>query len=236
SAWANVTANLAGMQSECGNLTMVSAKPGARTVIAGVARKGLFASEDGGKSWQAMGTGAGSAMIINRPSALVYDPQHPEVFWESGIYNSGGVYRTDDNGKTFVQLGSAAHNDLVSIDFTDPMRQTLLAGAHETKRKLLLSKNGGQVWTDIGLSLPADSHFSSAPLVLDARTFLLGACGYGMGACGVYRSTDGGTSWTRATDLPAVGEPLVASSGAIYWALIYNSGLARSSDQGQSWT
>jgi photosystem II stability/assembly factor-like uncharacterized protein len=224
------------MQSECGNLTTVVAKPGTKTVIAGVARHGLFASDDGGKSWQPMGAGAGSAMITNRPSSVVSDPQRPEVFWESGIYNGGGVYRTDDNGKAFVQLGDATHNDLVSVDFTDPMRQTLLAGAHETKRKLLLSRNGGQSWMDVGMNLPADSHFSSAPLILDARTFLLGSCGYGTGACGVYRSTDGGTTWTRTTDLAAVAEPLVASSGAIYWPLIYNSGLARSTDKGQTWT
>jgi photosystem II stability/assembly factor-like uncharacterized protein len=235
SAWVNATSNLANMQSECGNLTMLSAKPGAKTVFAGVAKHGLFASEDGGKSWQPTGTGAGSAMITNRPSSVVYDPQHPEVFWESGIYNGGGVYRSDDAGKTFVQLGNAAHNDLVTVDFTDPMRQTLLAGSHETKRKLLLSKNGGQAWMDIGMNLPADSHFSSAPLIIDTRTFLLGACGYGMGACGVYRSTDGGTTWMRTTDLATTGEPLVASSGAIYWTLIYDSGLARSTDKGQTW-
>jgi hypothetical protein len=57
-----------------------------------------------------------------------------------------------------------------------------------------------------------------------------------MGACGVYRSTDGGTTWTRATDLGVVGEPLVTSTGAIFWPLIYNSGLARSMDKGQTWT
>ena len=44
-------------------------------------------------------------MITNRPSAIVYDPEHADTFWEAGIYNGGGVYKTEDNGKTFVQLG-----------------------------------------------------------------------------------------------------------------------------------
>jgi len=41
--WVNVTSNLAGMASECGNMTYVSAKPNEDLVIAGVAQRGLWA-------------------------------------------------------------------------------------------------------------------------------------------------------------------------------------------------
>ncbi len=234
--WTNATGSLAGMASECGNLTLVSAKPCASTVIAGVAKGGLFATDDGGASWSPLGTGPGSAVITNRPAAIVYDPEHPEVFWEAGIYNDGGVYRTDDGGTTFVQLGEFGHDDLVSVDFTDPERKTLLAGGHEQKRRLMLSTDGGVQWNDVGPNLPEDSHFSSTPLVLDAQTFLLGACGWGEGTCGIYRSVDTGASWTMASDLPATGEPKWASDGTIYWPLVYGGGVARSVDGGTTWT
>src|SRR5579859_5205957 len=59
--WANVTSNLANMQSECGNLTLLSSTPGVNTLIAGIAQQGLWASADGGASWQRLGTGQGSA-------------------------------------------------------------------------------------------------------------------------------------------------------------------------------
>lgn len=236
SSWVNATGNLAGMTSECGNLTLVSAKPGSTLVIAGVAHVGLYGTTDSGKSWQKLGAGAGSDSIINRPSSIVYDPDHPDVFWESGIYNSGGVYKTTDGGQTFKQLGNITHNDVVSVDFTDPARQTLLAGGHEQKQTLYLSTDGGQNWSNIGKNLPADSHFSSFPLLIDAKTQLLGACGYGSGACGVYRSTDGGQGWSKATDLSAAARPLWAADGSIYWPLIYDSGLAKSVDQGQSFS
>jgi photosystem II stability/assembly factor-like uncharacterized protein len=234
--WINATGTLAGMPSECGNLTLVSAKPCSTSVIAGVAHGGLHATDDGGQSWAPLGTGAGSAVITNRPAAIVYDPEHPEVFWEAGIYNDGGVYRTDDGGLTFTQLGTFGHNDLVSVGFADPERKTLLAGGHEQKQRLMLSTDGGVEWTDVGPNLPADSHFSSAPLVVDASTFLLGACGWGDGTCGIFRSTDTGASWAMVSDLPAYGEPRWASDGSIYWSLVYNGGVARSVDQGVTWT
>ena len=82
--WVNVTSNLAGMASECGNMTYVSAKPNEDLVIAGVAQRGLWGSTDGGMSWHQLGAGGGSATITNRPGSIIYDPVRSDVFWESG--------------------------------------------------------------------------------------------------------------------------------------------------------
>ena len=83
-SWINATGNLAGMASDCFNMGRVAAKPGSPRIIAGVALHGLFASDDRGKSWQPLGTGAGSAKITNRVSSITFDPEHPETFWETG--------------------------------------------------------------------------------------------------------------------------------------------------------
>ena len=148
--WVNVTSNLAGMASECGNMTYVSAKPGEDLMIAGIARQGLWGSTDGGASWHPLGSAPGSAKIVNRPGSIVYDPIHSDVFWESGIYNSNGVYRTDNDGDAFSALGSIGHIDTVSVDFTDTNRQTLLAGGHERKQTVYRSRRMaaelGQMW------------------------------------------------------------------------------------------
>jgi photosystem II stability/assembly factor-like uncharacterized protein len=233
--WANATGNLADMPSECGNTPLVSTQPDEDMVIAGVALHGLWASDNGGESWSALGGGAGSDTITNRPSSIVYDPSDPDVFWESGIYNGGGVYRTDDNGQTFVRLGDIGHNDLVAIDLGDASRRTLLAGGHEQSQTLYRSTDGGETWTNVGMRLPSGTAFSSYPLVLDARTFLVGCSGWGDGMSGIFRSEDGGDTWSRVSEEPANNAPLLASDGSIYWPKVWGGGMLRSTDRGATW-
>jgi len=196
-------------------------------VVAGVAKAGLWATEDGGQSWSKLGSGAGSAEITNRIGSLVYDPDHEGTFWESGIYNGAGVYKTTDNGKTFEQLGDASHNDSVSVDFTDPDRKTLLAGPHEQPSKLFRSTDGGQTWNDIGAGLPASAGFCVSALVLSATDLLVG-CTEG----GVFHSSDGNT-WSPVGSKAVQPQPLVGGDGTIYWPG-RNGGLNVSADQGKT--
>src|SRR4051812_24204958 len=234
--WVNVTANLAGMPSECGNLCLLSPVPSQDRIIAGIAKRGLWQTTDGGVTWSALGQGANSDAIVNRPSRILYDPANTNTFWESGIYNSFGIYKTTDNGQTFKHLGDAHHNDYVSVDFSDPQRRTLLAGGHEQSRTVLKSTDGGANWTNIGKALPEGSKFSSNPLLLDELTYLVNASGWGKGTGGVYRTTDGGAKWTQVSTLEANGSPFVASDGSIYWLLMYDRGLIRSTNRGETWT
>jgi hypothetical protein len=226
-AWANVTGNLAGMASECGNLTMVSANAG-DAVLAGVAGQGLWRLDPAAGEWEQLGQGPGSDPISNRPSTVVYDPTDPQVFWESGIYNGGGVFRTDDAGQTFRQLGDVMHVEAVGIDLTDPQRATMLAAIHE-QAAISLSTDGGDTWSDISDALPAiDLGDAVAPVVLDANTFVLGT------TTTVLRSTDQGASWTTVADAGVTGRPVTLADGSMVWLAL--SGVIRSTDQGATWT
>ena len=231
--WVNATANLAGLDSECGNMSSVTIHPGKDAVIAGIARRGLWVSADGAATFTPIGTGAGSDTILNRPSALIFDPDHAGTYWESGLYNGAAVYRTSDDGATFKQLGDINSCDLVSIDFADPLRQTLLAGGHEAKI-LFRSSDGGASWTDIAPKLPAGVGNTSFPHVVDAQTFLIGT--YSGSSPGLYRSADGGQTWTLVSPTPISSKPVVASDGAIYWVLDGSRGIVRSTDKGATWT
>jgi len=231
--WINVTSNLAGISSECGNLGLVSAKPDEDLLIAGIALNGLFKSSDGGASWTAMGQGKGSDKIVNRPTMIVYDPDVPKRFWESGTHNSFGVFRTDDDGKTLINPGPLPGADLVSVDFTDPDRQTLLAGDHEQSHLLYRSTDGGATWGNIGTSLP-DATNCTLPLVINSKVHLVGCGGYGGGPTGIYRTTNGGSSWKRLTASGGGGAPLRTTDGTIYWPGVAGGVIARSDDEGAS--
>lgn len=233
--WINVTSNLANMPSQCGNLTMLSAVPNSSMLIAGVALDGLWASTNGGASWSQLGTGSGSDVITNRPSWITYDPLNAANFWESGIYNSNGVYRTVDGGNTFQHLGAVTHDDFISVDYADPNRQTLLVGGHEQSQSVWKSTDGGQTWANIGLNLPSGTGFSTDPLIISAQTYVVNTdTSWGGGSPGIYRTTDGGTTWTRVSSVDAWGPPLVAANGTVYWSS--GGSLVKSTDQGVTWT
>jgi hypothetical protein len=240
-SWVNVTANLAGMPSECGNMSSVFVKPDENLVIAGIAQDGLWGSRDDGTSWQALSTGLASATITNRPSSLVYDPLTPSQYWESGAYNGGGVYETMDDGVTFTQLGDVTDSDLVSVDLTDPKRQTLLAGGHEAAQTLYRSTDGGMTWTNVGADLPASTD-CTFPLVIDAQTYLVGCGGKNGGTAddggveqGIYRTIDAGTTWVPVTTSGGGSAPLMTDDGTIYWASPNDGGMTMSMDKGMTW-
>jgi photosystem II stability/assembly factor-like uncharacterized protein len=234
--WTNVTANLAGMPSECGNTSYLGSHPGHDMLVTVVAKHGLWASTDGGTSWHQLWQAAGATQITNRGTSMVFDPEHADTFWESGIYNGAGVYRTTDNGTTFTALGDSHHIDSVSVDLTDPMRLTLLAGGHEQKQTLYRSADGGATWTNVGKNLPAGTNFCTNALVLDKNIHLVGCSGYAGGTDGVFRTLDGGKTWAPTSTASAAALPLWASDGTIYWSLIYDRGLIKSTDQGRTWT
>jgi hypothetical protein len=232
--WVNETFNLAALASECGNVSFLSAKPDEDMLIVGIAQRGLFSKASDAGEWTALGQGKGSAEIVNRTTGITYDPEHRQTFWENGIYNANGVYRTDDNGETFVDL-PINHNDGLAIDFSDPDRLTMLTSGHEQSKILNKSQDGGKTWQSIGENLPEAANTCPHVMIIDAETYLLGCGTYGGGKGALYRTVDGGDSWDKVNDIASAAQPLLASDGTIYWAAEGDAGLVRSSDQGETW-
>jgi hypothetical protein len=232
--WTNVTPDLSGIEQTCGPFFYATSKPDEDELIVNVTASGLWASNDGGDSWRVMGQAESSAKIDNGAGSIVFDPEHPETFWEAGQYGSAGLFRTDDGGDSFERLGDVLHLDAVSVDFSDPDRRTMLITGHE-RDSVQLSKDGGSTWTEIAEALPDDSKQCRYPHILDTNTFLIGCGGYvDSGKPGTYRSTDGGDSWKQVHDNGGGAEPLITSDGTIYWSEEFGGGLARSDDAGKS--
>jgi photosystem II stability/assembly factor-like uncharacterized protein len=223
------------MASDCVPVGRVGATPGSARVVVEVALHGMWSSDDGGQSWQALGTGAGSAQITNRASSITFDPDHPDVFWETGTHNGGGLYKTTDAGLSFVELGTMTMSQDAAVDFADPDRKTLLTGTHGAG--VYRSTDAGLTFGSVGDTLPLNTLW---PFLVDPQTHLIGIFDQDASNpdIGVQRTTDGGASWTKVSNMGPShdGGFRQASDGSIYYSLVGNSGIARSTDQGESWT
>jgi photosystem II stability/assembly factor-like uncharacterized protein len=231
--WQNVTNNVGDDHWGYNGVCLVAAVPGSERIIAGISENGLWASDDGGKTWSKLGA-SDKEQIKHRTHQLIFDPRDPQTFWVSGNYGAG-IFKTTDGGKSFTRLGNLQHVDSVSIDLTDPKRQTMLVGLHEQARSLHKSVDGGQTWQKIGEALPEGSNHCGDPIVLDAKTFIVNTAGWLKAPLGIYRSEDAGATWTKVSDLGPSGRSLIAPDGAIYWTALYGSGIIKSADKGLTW-
>jgi photosystem II stability/assembly factor-like uncharacterized protein len=232
--WQNVTPTLPpDLKDMCGPIFFLSSYPTHDEIIAGVFSQ-LWSTTDGGQNWARIGEGKDSMPPNNRAQQIIYDPTDEKTYWEAGIYGDG-VFRTNDSGDTFKWLGNSTHIDAISIDMTDPMRQTMLSSGHE-QQLVQKSVDGGDTWKDISAAIPQGSKWCRNSIIIDANTYLLG-CGGGfnmMGSPTTLRSEDGGGSWTKVYDDGGGGIPLITADGSIYWPSEAGHGLALSTDQGKT--
>jgi photosystem II stability/assembly factor-like uncharacterized protein len=237
--WVPAVGNLEGLESECGNVSELSIRPDRDELIVGVARAGLWRSDDGGATWNPLGQGEGSAVVTHRLSTVVYDPENPERFWIAGTYNAPFALVTDDGGTTFRALADVIQGEMLDVDMTDPERRTLVIGIHESAR-LSKSTDGGATWVPLEENLPANAGISSAAVVIDSQTYLYGTqpepgAETTIGS-GIFRTTDGGVTWTAVLDQGVIGRPHRDADGSMFWMLSGGRGMAASTDAGATWT
>lgn len=97
--------------------------------------KGLYRSEDGGKSWKYLNGDFGLTVRPFYFSRIVVDPKDPEIVVKAGL--NGSISK--DGGKTFKNLG-AMHSDIHDIWFDVADSDKLFAA---TDGGLYRSLNGG---------------------------------------------------------------------------------------------
>jgi hypothetical protein len=233
--WTDVTPpSLIGLQSMCGDLAYVASSPLEDLLIIAVASHGLYGSTHAGPFAQLGQT------MDNGTGQILFDPQRPSAFWQAGNHGASCGYATTDDGATFRDLGMFAGCDTVGVDFTDPQRQTMLAGQHEG-HGLFRSTDGGITWTDISSSVPSSAGNIGYVHVVGSTAFLIGTWN-SQGNDGIFRSTDGGGTWTRVYQAGIRAHVFVARSGTLYWPLSNSEqpngqgGLVASTDEGATWT
>jgi photosystem II stability/assembly factor-like uncharacterized protein len=134
-------------------------------------------------------------------------PDQPDTFYFGAA--GGGVWRTDDAGRTWTPLfdrASAASVGALAIAPSNP--EVIYVGTGQPQPRydvisgdgVFRSSDGGKTWSKLGLE--ATRHIGR--ILVDPRnadTVLVGALGHIFGPNrerGVFRSTDGGRTWTPA--------------------------------------
>jgi len=210
------------------------------------AGKGMYKSMDAGKTWANIGLTSSQyigGIVVdpsNRNNVLVA-VQGPRA---AGTAGERGVYRSNDGGKTWTRVlpadGSSGASD-VYLDYGDPQVVfALLAGNEASGPGAYRSTDGGATWQSVGgRGLPDGARiaaFAAASGTHGRRLYAVAGVGGGRGAGvrALYRSDDGGDSWTLGT------RQLASAGGKIYADpehpdIVYLMGTAiyRSTDAGQ---
>jgi photosystem II stability/assembly factor-like uncharacterized protein len=205
----------------------------------------------------------GPAFMSGRIADIAIHPQKPSTWYVA--VGSGGVWKTENAGTTWTPIfdGQASYSiGCITLDPQNP--QVLWVGTGENVGGrhvaygdgIYRSMDGGQSWTNLGLK--TSEHLSKIIVhPSDPNTVWVAAQGplwSKGGERGVYKTTDGGTTWRRtlgdaewvgATDLlmdPRDPQLLYAATWqrhrtvAGYMGGGPGSGVHRSTDGGETWT
>ena len=133
-------------------------------------------------------------------------PSKPNTFYFGA--SGGGVWKTDDAGRTWTSLfdeGGSSAIGAIAVAPSNPNVIYVGGGQPEPRydvqagRGVYKSTDGGKTWTDLGLH---DTRYIGRIWVspADPNLVVVGAVGHFFGesdARGIYRSTDGGKTWTH---------------------------------------
>ena len=181
----------------------------AAAAFAAIAAGGLGAAHAAGVDpalfqdlhWRSIGPFRGGRVL-----AVEGAPVDPQRFYFGAV--NGGVWRTDDAGRTWAPIfDSAPVGSIGAIAVAPSAPSTLYVGAGEADMRsdiaqgvgMFKSTDGGANWSAIGLS---DTQAIGKILVdpRDPNVLLVAALGHPYGPNverGVFRSADGGKTWTK---------------------------------------
>ena len=215
--------------------------------------KGVYKSTDAGKTWTPSGLAASQyigAIFVDPRNAdhVLVAAEGPRVGGRGATEQAlpanteRGVYRSTDGGRSWTRVlpgdGSAGASD-VEGDYADP--QIVYALVNGENAGLFKSADAGATWKPVGLrGLPDGarvSAFAVASGTHGRRLYALAGTGGRGGAAnrGLYRSEDGGDSWTLGTTrLASAGGRMYADPKNPDVMYVMGTAMYRSTDAGRS--
>lgn len=160
---------------------------------------GVMKSTDGGNTWNSTGLNWNTTQsrVMRR---IIIDPNNSNVLF---VATSNGLYKTTDAGLNWVSVLSGSIRD---VEFNPANSNTVFACTNTTFYKSTNSGNNGS-FTFIGNGTPASNvgRLSIAVTPDDTNyVYLLASNGTDNSFLGLYRSIDGGNSFSLRSNSPNV--------------------------------
>jgi photosystem II stability/assembly factor-like uncharacterized protein len=252
-----------------GRVVAVAGDPKDRSVFYfGACAGGVWKTTDSGTYWRCVSDGyLGSASI----SALAVAPSDPNVIYAGtgetairlDVSYGDGVYKSTDAGRTWSHVGLRetrfigrirVHPDNPDLVYVAALGDVF--GSNE-ERGVFRSNDGGKTWSKV---LYRDANAGAVDLSMDPNNprILFAAfwqtrrnfwnLSSGGPGSGLFRSRDGGESWTEISRYPGlptgplgkIGVAVSPPRAGRVWALVETeaekTGLYRTEDYGESWT
>jgi photosystem II stability/assembly factor-like uncharacterized protein len=204
----------------------VADRVSSRRIYAGYAASGVWKTDDNGATWQ--------VVFDNYPSTSIGDlavaPSNPNILWvgtgEANIFRASmagvGIFKSVDAGRTFTHMGLTDTQTIARIIVhpTNPDIVYVAASGHEwtdnEMRGVFKTTDGGKTWRKSFYRGPRTGAIDLVMDPTDPNTLYAAMWqhvrrkwsdprvepGYNEG--GIWKTTDGGATWTEANQgLPA---------------------------------
>jgi len=232
--------------------TLTSFEPDRQGVIRAVAAsdpsvfyalspRGLWRTTDGGRAWTVV---LGGESLDMPWRSLWIDPANPTTLWSQ---TGGGLNRSGNGGATWMYRELPNPGEVTRLVFAPSSPATIYAAGSRrdggaSRATVWRSTDGGVTWSAAEQGLEQGGWTSVQALAVDPvdpRLLYLGACGYYCSpASGIWKSTDGGASWTlTGTGLEGHWVRVLAASpvAGLVWAAVEEGRVFRSGDGGETW-
>ncbi len=235
------------------------------TYYHGACAGGVWKTNDGGTTWRNVSDGFFNTAAVGAIAVSVSDPNviyvgTGEATIRGNVSHGDGVYKSTDGGKTWRNMGLAAtrHIGKIRIHPKNPDIVYVAAFGHawgtNPERGVYRSTDGGETWE---LVLHKSDRAGSHDIAMDPNNpriiyaSIWQAQRYphqlisGGEDSGLWKTTDGGETWTELTRKPGLPTGILGKIGIAAsparpdraWAIVEaeDGGLFRTDDGGETW-
>ena len=217
-------------------------------VLCASASGGVWKSVNAGTTWEPIFDRYGSASIGD----VAFFQKNPDIIWvgtgeeccRNSIAWGDGIYKSTDGGKTFKRMGLEDTHTIGRI-ITHPTSPDIVYAAatghtwgYSGDRGLFKTTNGGKTWQKLTNGLPDDGKTGAIDLVMHPTNPNILYVSFwqrlrqpwrfdsGGPNGGIFKTTDGGKTWTKLTkglpsgDLGRIGLAISRSNPKVLMAVV----------------